>query len=94
MRHVAEVNWHDSTALRAALEDHGISPRDGTSPRLVRAYLNDLYRFEIRRLRERHVAGHVTKAEYVPQVIVLRKKYVALSLTPEEWERLCGAEAE
>lgn len=94
MKDVADVNWHYSAALRTALEDHGISPREGTSPRLVRAYLNDLYRFEIRRLKDRHVAGQVTKADYVPQVIVLRKKYVALSLTPEEWERLCGAEAE
>lgn len=82
--------WRYPTELRAALEDHGISPPDGTPPRLVRAFLNDLYRFEIRRLRERHVNGFVSKADYVPQVIVLRKKYVALSLTPEEWERACS----
>lgn len=81
--------WHYPDALRSALEDHGISPVDGTPPRLVREFLNDLYRFEIRRLRDRHVKGLVSKADYVPQVIQLRKKYVALSLTPEEWERAC-----
>jgi hypothetical protein len=85
--YMAEPIWRYPEALRAALEEHGVSPTDVTSPRLVRGYLNDLYRFEIRRLKERHLAGHVSKADYVPQVIVLRKKYVALSLTPEEWER-------
>ena len=89
---MAEPIWRYPEALCAALEEHGVSPKDGTSPRLVRGYLNDLYRFEIRRLRERHVKGFVSKADYVPQVIVLRKKYVALSLTPEEWERACGSQ--
>lgn len=86
-------DWHYPDDLRAALEDHGVSPRDGTSPTVVRAFLNDLYRFEIRRLKERHLAGQVAKADYVPHVVLLRKKYVALSLTPDQWERLCRGES-
>ena len=89
---MSETQWRYPDPLRAALEDHGISPRDGTPPRLVRAFLNDLYRFEIRKLRDRHVKGFVSKADYVPQVILLRKKYVALSLTPDEWQRACGSQ--
>ena len=87
---MTEGTYRYPAELRAALEDHGVSPSDQTSPDLVRAYLNDLYRYEIRRLKQRHLKGQVSKADYVPQVIVLRKKYVALSLTPEEWERLVG----
>jgi len=77
--------WGYPPELRAALEDHGISPTDETWPVLVRGYLNELYRFEIRRLKDLYLAKKIPKADYVPRVIELRKKYVALSLTPAEW---------
>ncbi len=79
--------WHYPEALKAALAEHGIAPLATTPPRLVRAYLNDLYRYEIRRLKARRQSCEVAKAAYVPEVIALRKKYVALSLTPDEWEQ-------
>jgi hypothetical protein len=77
--------WRYPPELRAALEDHGISPTDETHPLLVRGYLNELYRYEIRRLKDQRLANKVSRADYVPRVIQLRKKYVALSLTPAEW---------
>ena len=78
--------WRYSGELSELLSAHGILPTSDTHPRLVRDYLNDLYRFEIRRLKGRHRRGDVSKADYVPEVVLLRKKYVVLSLTPEEWE--------
>jgi hypothetical protein len=71
----------------------GIRPRAETPPRLVRDYLNDLYRYEIRRLRDQRRDGCVNKDDYVPKVIELRKKYVPLSMTPDEWEAAFGGKA-
>ena len=84
------MSWTYPPELLEALLTHGVLPRPDTHPRLVRDYLSDLYRYEIRRLKERRLAGKVSKADYVPQVIELRKKYVALSLMPEQWESACG----
>jgi hypothetical protein len=69
-----------------ALGRFGLAPSPETPPRLVRDQLNDLYRWEIRRLRDRLLAGEFPKADYVGHVIALRKKYWPLSFTPDQWE--------
>jgi hypothetical protein len=74
-----------------ALASLGILPRAGTSPRLVRDHLNDLYRYEIRRLKRALLAGAFPKTEYVDRVISLRRKYWPLSFTPEQWETICSS---
>ena len=78
--------WTYSPELLEALGRFGIAPRQETPPRLVRDQLSDLYRWEIRRLRQRLLAGEFPKAEYVGRVIDLRKKYWPLSFTPDQWE--------
>ena len=37
----------------AELWRHGVQPRDSTPPELVRGFVNDLYRYELRKLRDR-----------------------------------------
>ena len=81
--------WRYSETLCELLQAHGIRPRPDTHPRMVRDYLSDLYRFEIRRLRDLRKAEKIPKPEYIGHVIDLRKKYIALSLTPEEFENAC-----
>jgi hypothetical protein len=83
---MSDTTWRYPPDICDLLAAHGILPRPDTHPRVVRDYLSDLYRFEIRRLKSRHLAGEVSKADYVPQVILLRKKYVPLSQIPEQWE--------
>ena len=39
----------------AHLERHGVRPTPQTPPQLVRDYVRDLYKYEIRALRERYV---------------------------------------
>jgi hypothetical protein len=68
---------------------HGLAPARTTPPAFVRDALSDLYRFEIRRLRQRLLDGQVEKAHYVDDVVALRKKYWLLSLTPSAWEDIC-----
>ena len=70
------------------LAGHGLCPGPGTPPSLVRDALSDLYRFEIRRLRQRLLNGEFPKADYVDRVIDLRKKYWLLSVPHDRWCRL------
>ena len=68
-----------------ALARHGLMPSASTPPQFLRDAINDLYRFEIRRLRDDLLRGAVAKAEYVPRVIELRGKYLLLSMPMDEW---------
>ncbi|MEO6223401.1 MAG: hypothetical protein ABIP90_09130 [Vicinamibacterales bacterium] len=81
--------WNYPPELMDVLVSFGLKPATTTPPSVVRAALNDLYRFEIRRLRQRLVDGRVEKARYVDEVVVLRKRYWPLSLQPGQWEKIC-----
>jgi len=74
--------------LAEALLRFGLAPRPDTPPRFVRDCLSDLYRYEIRELRKKRVAGVILKEDYIGHVIALRKKYWPLALTPEHWEQI------
>ena len=77
-----------------ALARHGLAPGHATSPQFLRDAVNDLYRYEIRRLRQRLLRKEFPKADYVGHVIGLRKKYWPLALTPEQWETICSDTAQ
>jgi len=67
------------------LQVHGIRPRSTTPPELVRAYVNDLYRYEIRRLRDRLLRGEFPRNTYLDRVVTLRNKYSVLALRAPEF---------
>ena len=69
----------------AKLAAHGVIPRSTTSPELVRGFINDLYRYEIRRLRDRLLRGEFPKHTYLDRVVTLRNKYSVLALRPFEF---------
>ena len=69
------------------LASHGLQPGAGTPPALVREALSDLYRFEIRRLKGRLLAGEIPKEAYSGHVIALRNQYWLLSVPVERWTR-------
>ncbi len=73
------------TEVLEALARHGIMPRSETSPRFMRDQLNDLYRYEIRRLKARLLRGEFPKVDYIGHVLDLRGKYLLLSMPVEEW---------
>ena len=68
---------------------HGVQPAASTPPELVHEFVTDLYRFELRRLRDRLKRGDIPKAGYYDRVVELRRDYPLVSLTPAEW--LTGA---
>jgi hypothetical protein len=64
---------------------HGIQPKPETRPELVRDFVRDLYRYEIRRLRERYLKREFPKSEYSGRVDQLRREYPVLALRAQEW---------
>lgn len=67
------------------LKTHGIRPLPHTPPELVRAFVNDLYRYEIRKLRDQLLRGAFPKHTYFDRVVALRNQYAVLALQPSEF---------
>jgi hypothetical protein len=84
------VEFEYAPEALAILAVHGLQPGVSTSPRVVRAALNDLYRYEIRRLKRRLLSGEFGKERYLDLVIELRKHYWLLSVPVERWVRTRG----
>ena len=64
---------------------HGVRPTPATPPQLVHDFVNDLYRYELRRLRDALRAGRIAKAGYYDRVVALRQKYPLVSLKAAQW---------
>jgi hypothetical protein len=69
------------------LAGHGLVPKPGTPPEKLREQINDLYRIEIRKLRDRCRAGEFSTQELPGHVVALRKRYVLLSIPIAHWTR-------
>lgn len=64
---------------------HGVRPTAHTDPQLVRDFVRDLYKYEIRTLRERYMRQEFPKIEYAGRVDDLRRRYPVLALLPREF---------
>jgi len=67
------------------LSRHGIRPSSSTRPEVVHEFVSDLYRFELRRLRDRLVRKEIPKEGYYDRVVDLRRQYPLVSLKPHEF---------
>lgn len=67
------------------LARHGLAPGPTTRPELLREQINDLYRLEIRKLRDRCRAGEFSTRDLPRRVIELRARYVLLSIPIARW---------
>ena len=67
------------------LEAHGVRPTPATRPELVREFVNDLYRYELRRLRDRLLNHEFPKAAYYELVVEVRNRYRVLAFKPSQW---------
>ncbi len=68
-----------------ALAAHGVRPTTRTRPEVVHEFVSDLYRHELRRLRDRLRRKEFPKQEYFDRVVALRRQYRVISLRPHEW---------
>lgn len=64
---------------------HGVKPTPATPPDLVHEFLNDLYRYELRRLRDRLLRREIVKSDYYDRVVEVRRRYPLLSLKVWQW---------
>ena len=64
---------------------HGVRPTPQTRPELVRDFVRDLYKYEIRCLRERYLRRDFPKTEYAGRVDDLRRRYPVLALQSREF---------
>lgn len=85
--------WSYPQEFLQSLSGLGLAPTSQTPPARVREALNDLYRYELRRLRDRLRAGDVEKSQYFDRVVTLRKKYWLLSFQVPAWETICASPA-
>jgi hypothetical protein len=67
------------------LARHGVRPTPGTPPELVRNFVRDLYKYEIRCLRERYLRNEFSKQDYWNLVDALRRRYPVLALLPRQF---------
>ena len=68
-----------------ALAAHGLRPGPDTPLALLREQINDLYRVEIRALRDQCRAGQFPVTELAPRVVDLRRRYLLLSIPTQQW---------
>ena len=80
-----EPSYRYRPDVLAHLARHGVFPTTHTPPQLVRNFLRDLYKYEIRRLRDEMLAEKFPKGEYYGRVEALRQKYPVLSLLPRQF---------
>ncbi len=64
---------------------HGIAPTGETPPQSVHDFVNDLYRYELRRLRDRLLRKEIAKPDYYAHVVRIRQRYPLLSLKLWQW---------
>jgi hypothetical protein len=67
------------------LARHGLQPATTTTPEQLRQQINGLYRFEIRKLRDRCRAGEFSTRELPQRVVELRRRYMLLSIPMQHW---------
>ena len=79
------VTYRYQSAVLEQLWAHGVQPTTQTPPELVHEFVSDLYRFELRRLRDRLLRKEIPKVGYYDRVVALRRKYPLISLKPAQW---------
>ena len=81
----ADRSFRYRLAVLDELWTHGVHPTDRTRPELVHEFVSDLYRHQLRRLRQRLMRREFPKKHYAAQVISLRQRYRLISMPAAEW---------
>jgi hypothetical protein len=82
--HLDRGPFHYRADVLELLWRHGVRPSPRTRPELVREFVRDLYRYEIRVLRGRMLRREFPKSEYAGRVETLRRRYPVLRLLPRQ----------
>ena len=69
----------------AQLATHGVIPKPTTPPAAARAAVNEIYRYELRLLRDRYLVGEFSKQAYYNKVVEIRNRYPVMALLTRHW---------
>jgi hypothetical protein len=67
------------------LARHGVVPKATTPPGMARAVVNDIYRYELRLLRDRYLVGEFSKQAYYDKVVEVRNRYPVMGMLTRHW---------
>ena len=67
------------------LQRHGVVPKATTPPAVARGVVNDIYRYELRKLRDRYLVGEFSKQTYYDKVVEVRNRYPVMGLLTRHW---------
>ena len=67
------------------LAAHGVVPRPTTPPTVARGVVNDIYRYELRLLRDRYLVGEFSKQAYYDKVVEVRNRYPVMAVLTRHW---------
>ena len=67
------------------LASHGVIPTPTTPPATARAVVNEIYRYELRLLRDRYLVGEFTKKAYYDKVVETRNRYPVMAVLTRHW---------
>jgi hypothetical protein len=81
----AHISYKYRDDILEQISAHGVRPTPETPPERVHEFVNDLYRYELRRLRDRLLRREIAKADYYDLVVEVRERYRALALKPWQW---------
>jgi len=71
--------------ILAQLAAHGVVPKPTTPPVVARGVVNDIYRYELRLLRDRFLVGEFSKQVYYDKVVEIRNRYPVMSVLTRYW---------
>ncbi len=67
------------------LATHGVIPKPTTPPTTARSVVNDIYRYELRLLRNRYLVGEFSKQAYYDKVVAIRNRYPVMGVLTRHW---------
>ena len=67
------------------LAAHGVIPKPTTPPTTARGVVNDIYRYELRKLRDRYLVGEFSKQDYYRMVVEVRNRYPVMAVLTRHW---------
>jgi hypothetical protein len=62
-----------------------VVPKSTTPPTTARSVVNDIYRYELRQLRDRYLVGEFSKQAYYDKVVETRNRYPVMAILTRFW---------
>jgi len=79
------VTYRYRPEILELLVRHGVVPKPTTPPTTARGVVNEIYRYELRLLRDRYLVGEFSKKAYYDKVVEVRNRYPVMSVLTRHW---------